>query len=120
MASRLVCPLSENPLIADGMQRESAILCRNSASQLEDVTKSLCEGSIKIEDLEIIKENEVQLRTLCTLMPFSFDVDSQQLLQTNNLLRALETRLEEFQFYSESKVHLGEVCNHMQDISGKQ
>ena len=102
------------------MERESAFLCRNSASQLEDITKSLCDGSIKIEDLEIIKENKVQLRTLCTLIPFSFDVDPQQLLQGRGVLRALETRLEEFQFYSELKVHLGEVCNHMQDVNGKQ
>ena len=102
------------------MERQSAILCRNSASQLEDVTKSLCDGSIKIEDLEIIKENEVQLRTLFTLIPFSFNVDSQQFLQSYDVLSALETRLGEFQFYNESKVRLGEVCNHMQDVSGKQ
>ena len=102
------------------MEKESASLCRNSALQLEDITKSICEGTIKIGDLEFIKENEVQLRTLCTLIPFSFDIDSQQLLQANDVLSALKIRLEELQFYSELKVHLGEVCNHMQDVGGKQ
>ena len=102
------------------MERESASLCRESASRIEDVARQIFEGSIKIEDLEIILENEEQMKTLCKLIPFSSDVDSRELLQANDVLRRLKTRLEEFQFYRELKVHLGELCNHLKDIDGKQ
>ena len=102
------------------MERDSASLCRKSASQIEDVARRIFEGSIKVEDLEIILENEEQMRTLCKLIPFSSDVDSRELLQANDVLKRLKTRLEEFQFYRELKVHLGELCNHMKDIDGKQ
>ena len=115
--------LSETSSIAAGMERESASLCRNSASLLEDVAKSIFDGSIKFEDLEIIQashENEEQIKTLCTLLPFSSDVDSRELLQANNVLKSLTTHLEEFQFYNKLKVRLGELCNHMKDINGKQ
>lgn len=102
------------------MEWESASFCGMSASQLEDIAKKICEGSIKIEDLNIILENEDQMKTLCTLIPFSSDVDPQKLLQANDVLKTLKTRLEEFQFYRELKVHLSELCNHMKDIHGKQ
>ena len=102
------------------MEWESASLCEKSASQLEDVARKIFEGSINIEDLNIILENEEQMKTLCTLIPFSSDVDSQKPLQANDVLKMLKTRLEEFQFYRELKVHLSVLCNHMKDIGGKQ
>ena len=112
----------EHPLIAAGMERESASLCRETASRLENVAKCIVEGSIKIEELENInadRDNKEQMNVLCGLVPFSSDVDSRQLLKASDVLKALEVHLEEYQYYKTLKVHLGELCNHMQDVDGK-
>jgi len=118
------CPPSypENPLIAAGMERESASICRDTASLLEVIAKRIVEGTVKIEELENIsalRDNKEQMKVLCSLVPFRSDVDSQQLLQASDLTKGLKLRLEEYQCYKLLKVHLGELCNHMQAVDGK-
>lgn len=104
------------------MERGSASICRDTASLLEAIAKRIVEGSVKIEELgniNALQDNKEQLKVLCGLLPFSSDVDSQQLLQASDVVKALKIRLEEYQFYKMLKVHLGELCNHMQAVDGK-
>lgn len=104
------------------MESESASICRDIVSLLEVIAKRIVEESVKIEELENIsalQDNKEQMKVLCSLVSFSSDVDSQQLLQASDVTKGLTLRLEEYQWYKLLKVHLGELCNHMHAVDGK-
>ena len=98
-----------------GLPDNCVIACSCAVTQLELISRQLCDKHITVTDLEKIQANDKQTRRLSDAAQ-----KTEKSKEHPTLYHNVNLRLEELQEYQEQKKHLERVCQNVHHtIEGK-